>query len=139
MPPAAGYGLVTRPTTRALAAQCDVVRVDGVRHPAREPLDRGLEVAVLEGGHLAAALADDVVMVVAAGGDRLVAGDALGGVHPASQPEAVQQVERPVDGRDAHVLAALLKAVGDLLGGDAAAQLGERLDYRRARRAQAVA
>src|SRR3954470_19253525 len=120
MPPAAGYGLVTRPTTRALAAQCDVVRVDGVRHPAREPLDRGLEVAVLEGGHLAAALADDVVVVIAAGVDRLVAGDALGGVNAAGEPEAVEQVEGAVDRRHADVLATLVQAVRDLLGGDAA-------------------
>src|SRR6266540_3556804 len=139
MPPAGQYALVSRPATRALAAQSHVVRVDGVLHAARELLDRGLELAVLERRDLAAALADDVVVVIAARVDGLVAGDPLGRVDAAGQPEAIEQVERAVDRGDADVLAALVQAVRDLLGGDAAAERGKRLDHRGARHAQAVA
>src|SRR3954452_1436973 len=139
MPPAGQYGLASRPASRAAAAQRDVVRVDGVLHPSRELVDGGLEVAVLEGGHLAAALAHDVVVVIAAGIDRLVAGDALGGVNAAGEPEAVEQVEGAVDRRHADVLATLVQAVRDLLGGDAGAERGERVDDGRARRAEAIA
>ena len=123
----------------ALAAERHVVRVDRVVGASGQPLDRPLEVGVLEGCDLAAALAHDVMVVLAARADRLVAGDALRRVHAAGEPQLVEQLERPVDARDAHVLAAPVKAVGDLLGGDAAAEVGQRLDHRGARPAEAVA
>src|SRR5215213_7207876 len=116
MPRAGQYALVSRPATGAFAPQRHVVRVDGVLHAARELLDGGLELAVLERRDLAAALADDVVVVIAAGVDRLVAGDALGRVHAPREPQAVEQVERAVDRGHADLLAALMQAVGDLLG-----------------------
>ena len=127
------------PARGALAPQRHVVRVDRVVRPGREPLDRALEARVLERGHLAAALADDVVVVLAARADGLVARHALGGVHAPGEPQLVEQLERPVDARHAHVLAAPVQAVRDLLGGDAAAEVGERLDHGRARAAQAIA
>ena len=118
-----------RPARRALAPQSDVVGVYHVIEPAGETLDRSLEVAVLERGDLAAALADQVVVVVAAGVDGLVAGDALRHVDAARQLQAIEQLEGPVDARHAHVLAALAEAVRDLLCGDAAPEVGQRLDH----------
>ena len=61
---------------RARAAQHDVVLGDRVLQAPREPVDRLLERRVLERGHLAAAVAHDVVMVVTARERGLVAGGA---------------------------------------------------------------
>jgi len=115
------------------------VRVDRVVGASGQPLDRPLEVGVLEGCDPAAALAHDVMVVLATRTDRLVAGHALGRIHATGEAQLVEQLQRPVDARDAHVLAALVKAVGDLLGGDAAAKVGQRLDHRGARPAEAIA
>ena len=123
----------------ALAPERHVVALDGVVDPAGEPLDRALEVGVLERGDLAAGVADDVVVMLAVRVDRLVARDALGGVDAPRQAQLVEQLERPVDAREADVLAPVVQAVGDLLGGDAAAEVGERLDDGRPWTAQAVA
>ena len=123
----------------ALAPERHVVALDRVVDPPREPLDGALEVGVLERGDLAAGVADDVVVMLAVRVDRLVARDALGGVDAPRQAQLVEQLERPVDARDADVLAAVVQAVRDLLRGDAAAEVGERLDDGRPRPAQAVA
>ena len=124
---------------RAVAAQRHIVRIHGIVHPVGQPLDRALELAVLERGHLAAGLADEMVVMVAARVDRLIARHALGHVHAPREVQAVEQIERAVDGRHADVAAALVQAVGDLLCRDAAAQVGQALDDRRARSAQSVA
>src|ERR671923_59433 len=123
----------------ALAPQRHVVRVDRVVQAACHALDHALEVPVLEGGHLTAAVTDEMVVVVAARIDRLVARDAFGHVHPPGEVEAGQQLERPVDARHSHILAPLAEPVRDLPGGHAAAEIGQRLDHDRARRTQPVA
>src|SRR5215208_3090522 len=50
--------------------------------------------------------------------DPLVAGDPLGRVDAAREAQLVEQLERPVDARDADVLALIAQPVGDLLRGD---------------------
>src|SRR5215210_8545495 len=79
------------------------------------------------------------MVMLATGADGLVARDALGRVHPPGEPQLVEQLERPVDARDPHVLAAAVQAVRDLLCGDAAAEVGERSHDRRPRAAEAIA
>ena len=113
--------------------------LDGVVDLPGEALDRALEGGVLEGGHLAAGVADDVMVVLAVRVDRLVARDSLGGVDPPREAQLVEQLECPVDAREADVLAPAVQAVGDLLRGDAAAEVGERLDDGGPRAAQAIA
>ena len=67
--------------------------VDRVVDALCEVLDRELQLTVLERRDLAAALADDVVMVVAARVDRLVARHPLGGVDAPRQPQPVEQLQ----------------------------------------------
>jgi hypothetical protein len=88
------------------------VAVDGVVDAAGQPVDRALELGILERRDLAAAVADDVVVMLAARVERLVARDALGGVDAPRQAELVEQLERPVDARDADVLALVVEPVG---------------------------
>jgi len=111
---------------------------DGVVQAAREPVDRVLERLVLERGHLAAAVADDVVVVMAAGQRRLEAG---GGAHVDAPHEAEprQQVERPVDARDAGLPPVRAQAVEHLLGREAAVLSCQQVDHRGPRTAAAVA
>ena len=60
------------------AVEHDVVLGDLERHPARDAVDRPLELGVLERCHRPARVADEVMVVVtAAGVQRLVADDAL--------------------------------------------------------------
>src|SRR3954468_2679308 len=139
MPRPGSYGLVSGLATRANAAQRHVVLVDRVVDPARQVLDRELQLAILEGHDGAAVGADDVVVMVAAGVEGLGAGPPLRGVDPPRQPQPVEQVERAVDRGDADGLAALVQAIGDLLRRNTAAERGERLHDRRARRAQPIA
>ena len=98
---------------------------DRVVHAPGESLDCPLELGILEGLGLATAVADQVMVVLAAWMDRLVAGHGLAHVHPPHEAHVVEKLERAVDARHAHALAALPQPVGDLLGGDAAAELVE--------------
>ena len=111
--------------------------VDGEVEPLRKSLDRPLEVVVLELRHGAAAVADDVVVVLPTRKRRLVASHARADVEPLDEPQLVEQLERAVDARLAD--AATVEAVGQLPGGDAAAFARHRLDDRAARGARAVA
>jgi hypothetical protein len=85
----------------------------------RQPVDRLLERAVLERRDLPAVLADRVMVVLTAGVGGLVAGGGAD-VEPANELEPGEQLEGPVDARDAdsHVLRP--QAVEDLLRGEAA-------------------
>ena len=116
--------------------------VDGVLEapgkPALEPLDRALEVLVLEHRHPAATLADEVMMVIAAGIGGLIPGRVreLDAPH---EVDAREQVERSVDARDADVAALRAKAVEDVLRRHAALLPPHQLDHGGARAPAAVA
>jgi hypothetical protein len=77
--------------------------------------DRALEARVLEGRDPPARLADDVVMVVAAGHCSLVARRTLSQLNALNQASAVQQLERSIHAGDADSAAGGMEPVGDLL------------------------
>ena len=79
------------------------------------------------------------MVVLAVGVHRLVARHRLAGVHAAHQPQLVEQLQCAIDACYADALATRAQAVGDLLRGDAAAELVEHAHHRRARSALAVA
>ena len=111
---------------------------DLVLEPRRQAIDRTLERRVLERADLAAAVADNVMMMLAAGKRRLVGGR-LSKLHPAHQAHAGEQLERAVDACDAGVAAAGAQVVEDLLGGKAAVLTRDHVQHRRARAAAAMA
>ena len=95
--------------------------VDGEAEAARDALDRLLERGILERRDLAAAVADEVMVVIAVGLVALVARDALADVDPLHEPQLGQQLEDPVDARAANAAALRAQAVVDLLRGQRAA------------------
>ncbi len=108
--------------------------------PLAERLDRTLERGVFERDRLAAIAADEVMVVMAPVGHRgLVAGRLGAKVQPLHELQVLEHLERPVDGRDAHLLLTPLELVRDVLGGDHAALAADRLKDRRARAARLVA
>ena len=101
---------LARSAARAGPADHHLVAADLVAQPAPEPLDRLLEALVLERRDAAAALADDVMVVMTAGHDGLVARPALAGLDALDETHPVEEVERPVDARDPDPAAALVAA-----------------------------
>ena len=65
-----------------------------------DAVQRHLERVVLERLDLAAVVADEVVVMVAAWIDPLEAGDRIAEVHPLHEPELVEALERAVDACD---------------------------------------
>ena len=123
------------------AAQHDVVLVDRELEPLRERGDGLLEPVVRELSDAAAAIADDVVMVLAARMRGLVARAAVSHVQAVHEAEAVEHLERAVDARNSHPRLAGAQLVGDLLRGRAAVLPSQRRRRRAARstRSEALA
>ena len=115
------------------------MRGDDVAAPVRDALDCRLERRVLERLDLAAVVTHEVVMMIAADVSGLEPRDAVAEIDPLDEPELVQAVERPVDARDPDPPAACPHAVVDLLGGEAAVLLAEKLDDEPPRTAAAPA
>ena len=88
-------GLSGSAAARAEAAQDHIVATDLVVQPSRDRVDRALEGRVLELADAAAAVADDVVVVLAGGVCGLVAGGSLTGVEPVDQLEFVRGARAP--------------------------------------------
>lgn len=123
----------------AVAAQHDVVTGDSVVEAVAEVVDRALELRVLERRHLATAIADQMVMVVlAARQGRLEAGRAVADVESLEQAHPLEQLEGPVDRRDADLAAIPPQLVGDLAGAEHARLARDRLEHGGARRARPV-
>jgi hypothetical protein len=76
------------------------VRSDEVSAAVGDALDRGLERRILERLDLAALVAHEVVVMIAAVVRRLVACDAVSQVDTLDEPERVQSLERAVYARD---------------------------------------
>src|SRR5262249_37876925 len=110
------------------AVEDHVMARDGIAGRLLEPVDRPLEAAVLERLDLAAGVAHEMVMVVAAGMDRLVAGDAGAKVDPLHEALRGEEGEDAGHARDAHASPGRPEPVEELLGGQAAGLLGERGD-----------
>ena len=113
--------------------------VDREIEPLRQRRDRLLEAVVGELRDAAAVVADNVVVVLAAGVRGLVARGAVAHVEAVHEAEAVEHLERAVDARDADACVVGPQLVGDLLGGGAAVLPRERVDDARARGAGAEA
>lgn len=101
-------------------------------------VDRLLEGLVAERNRSAAAVADEVMVMMAAGQDELEASRAFRQADALEQAEVGEQSEGPVHARGAHPLATLAKAFRDDVGVDAAALVGEQLDHGSASSAGAV-
>ena len=123
---------------RAGAAKHDVVRLDGVSEALGEPVDELLELRVLERVEAAAAVADRVVVVLAAGVGGLVAGGAVD-VDAPHEPEPGQHVDRAVHAREPDRALFVAQPVVDRLGAEAALLAGEQAEDLLARAARAVA
>jgi len=93
-----------------------------------DPLERLLESGVLERLHLAAVVADEVVVMVAARVDALEAGDPIAEVDALHEAELVETVERAVHTRNPDFRSLRTRAVVDLLGGETAVLAAEQLD-----------
>src|SRR4051794_5327448 len=117
-----------RRAVRAAAAQHDIVRADLVAEPRRDVADQPLEFRVLERVALAAAVADGVVVMVAARVGRLVARGAVH-VDPVHELELREEVERAVHAGEADRALAAAQAVVDLLRTEAALLLREQGEH----------
>ena len=95
---------------------------------AFDGLDRSFKRGVLERFELAAAVANEVVVVAVAGADRLVAGDAVADVDPLHGAAVDERVDGAVDAGEADVGAAADERLVDLLGAVAALLRGEKVD-----------
>lgn len=109
------------------------MRGDGVARRAFDPSQCGLEAVVLEQLDLAARVADDVMVMVASGPRRLVAGRPVTKLDLLEKPVAAELVERAIDAREPDCASSRAEAVEDLLRGEAARLAGEELDHRPAR------
>lgn len=96
--------------------------------------DRVLERRVVERVHLAAAPADEMVVVLASRLGRLEAGEPLAEVDAVDEAELGQLIERPVDARDPNSAAVRAEAVKDLLSRHATRLIGEVRNHRLASR-----
>ncbi len=102
--------------------------LDAEVKPSSELAERALDALVLEWAHPPAPLADEVVVMLSRGVSGLVARRALARLEPVKEAEALEQLEGPIDGRDADVTALRPQAIGDLAGGEHALVASERLD-----------
>src|SRR5581483_6978315 len=122
----------------ACAAQEHVVRRDGEAGLALDPLQGRLELTVGERLHAPALAADEMVMVVAVV-DALVVRAVAAEVDLLDEALLDEQVERPVDARDAVVLALSPGGLDDLGHADAAVLTRQHVDDDAARTRRAVA
>ena len=95
--------------------QNDLVRIDAVPHPVRGTLDCTLERGVGERLHLAAVVADDMVVMVPARRGWLEAGDPVADVDTLHETEVREHLEHAVDGGDPDRPVTLTQVVVDLL------------------------
>jgi hypothetical protein len=116
-----------------------LVRADRVAQALAQAVDRTLQGRVLERLYPAARIADDMVVVLPARQDRLVARSALADVDPLEEAGAVKDVDRAVDAREADRALAGAQTLRDLMRGQAAALPRQQLNNLAAGAAGAVA
>jgi hypothetical protein len=120
------------------AAEDDVVTGDRVAGSALDLVQRPLELVVGERLHLATVVADEMVMMLAVGVDRLEAGRTGADVDPLDKAGPGQLLERAIDARDPNTAPRAAELIEDLLRGQAALLPPEQLDDRAAGAAVAV-
>src|SRR6476659_8535658 len=113
------------PAGLALSTQGHVVARDVEVRSFGEGQNRLLETVILERDHSAALLADDVVMVVAAGINAFEAGRVPLHVDALNQPQALELLQGPVHGRPAY----FGQLTVDLECGQRAALPAQQLDH----------
>jgi len=104
------------PAVLAGAPKDDVMRSHCIAAPVCDALDRRLEGGILERLDLAAVVADQVMMVVAAGMCGLEARNAVTEVDTLDESEPVEPLERAIDARNADAWTRGEEALVDLLG-----------------------
>ncbi len=97
---------------------------DVVAEAPSDRVDQLLELGVLEGGELAAALADRVVMMLATRVGRLVTGRAVQ-IDATHKLELCEDVQRAVDARQTDPAGAGPELLVDLTGAQAALLFGQ--------------
>jgi hypothetical protein len=117
----------------------DVVRRDLEVASAPEPLDRALETAILERHESAAAVAQEVVVMPAAGVGWLVAGNPGAEVEAVDESELLELFQGPVDAGAANDVPPAAEFAFDLVGADCARSGPEALDHGPPRRSLLVA
>ena len=98
-----------------------------------------LELLVLERGHPPAPVADGVVVMLPAWNDALESRHALAELNALDQPHVMEELQGPVDARDADVAARVVKLSRDLVRREAAILPAEQGDHRPAGSAGPVA
>ena len=121
------------PTGPAGPVEHDVVLGDLKTHLAGQPIDGLLELLVVERNHPPADIADEVMVMIASGHERLVPGDSLADLQSPHELHVGQQLERPVDAREPHAVALPPQAGLDLRGGERARLLRQQVDNRQPR------
>ena len=114
------------------------MRLDRVAETRRDTVDQLLELGVLERVEPAAAVADRVVVVLAARVGGLEAGGPVD-VDAPDEAEAREHVDRAVDAGEADAALLVAQPVVDRLGAEAALLAGEQREHLLARPARAVA
>ena len=103
--------------------------VDRELETRRQRRDRLLETVVGKLRHAPAAVAHDVVVVLAAGMSGLVASRSVPDVQPVHQAQAVEHLEGAVDAGNADARMTGAQLVGDLLRRGAAVLPRQRVDH----------
>jgi hypothetical protein len=106
----------------------DLVPFDLVADSAAEGVERGLERLVAERLHAAAVVADEVMVMLSARKDGLVARDASADVDALDQPVLRQEIDDAVDAGDPDGPSVRTQRVEDLLRGQAAALPRKEVD-----------
>ena len=109
--------------------QHNLMRRDGIAGTRFNSIEGSLELLVLECLNLAAAIADQM-MVMALGPDWFVTGDASTEIDPLHKPLRREQLQDPIDTRDPNTASRPAQQIEDLLGGQAAILPRQNLDHR---------
>ncbi len=105
-----------------------------------EPVNRTFESLVLERGDTSTVVTDEmVVMMLAIGKSGLEPSGGTPNVEPLHKFQLLEQLEGPIDGRNAHASLGRAELVSDVRGAEDAALLADRLEDSRARSACAMA
>jgi hypothetical protein len=113
----------------ARPVQDDIVRRHDVAAPVGDAIDRRLEGGILERFDLAAVVANEVVVMVAAGVGGLVASDAVTELDALHEAEGVHPFERAVHACDPDPRSSRPRPLVQLVRREAAVLLAQELDH----------
>lgn len=117
-------------TDRTVAMQHDLVVMQAKAQPPRETVDRAFQVGIVKRNQPPAAIAHEMVMMIAARVHALVARRAVSDLETIDQPPFTEQFKDPVDTRSADPLVAAAQLVLDLKRRQGAPLPGEQIDDR---------